>query len=290
MLRTSLAILGRQAGRWLTYCLGLRWGGFTLVSLYLSLISGIVVALQYNLADPYYSVAAMDLLVPYGAFFRSLHFYSSQAFFLFGCVHLVATYPKSSGYTPADWFLLIFSMVAGLLLLFTGYILRADSTGFSAGMIAEAIIQTIPLVGQPLNTFFFAISEWGMQRVYVHHVITLDLLWLVLAWRHLRRYQVKVRDYIPLLVLTIAFCLLITAPIEPEKLGTTYIAGPWFFLGLQELLRYFPPFFAGVLFPAIFLVLLLLARNGAPRVRLLLAVMYGWLAIYGVLTVIAWVR
>jgi len=268
----------------------LPWGSWSLVSLYLSLLSGIVVGLQYDLSDPYYSVAALDLLVPHGEFFRSVHFYSSQLFFLFGCTHLIATHSATGGYSFREWVMLICSLVAGLLLLFTGYILRADSTGFAAGMIAESIIKTIPLIGDACNTLFFAVSDWGMQRVYVHHVITLDLLWLILAWNHLRRYRIKVVDHIPLLAMTLVFCIVVAAPLEPDKLGITYIAGPWFFLGLQELLRYLHPLFAGVIFPASFLVALLYAQSGRKHLRLLLALIYGWLIIYAILTAIAWLR
>lgn len=276
---------------WLADRLGQRpWGGWSLISLYISLASGVVVGLQYDLTNPYYSVAALDLLVPFGEFFRSVHFYSSQAFFLCGCAHLLATYNKTEGYSLADWAMLVCSLVIGLLLLFTGYILRGDSTGFSAGMIAEAIITTIPLVGTTLNTMFFAVSEWGMQRVYVHHVITLDLFWLMLAWGHLRRYRVTVSEHIPLLVLTVVVCFLLAAPIEPETPGITYIAGPWFFLGLQELLRYLHPFVAGVLFPATFLIALLYAKKGRPHLRLLYWGIALWLCCYLILTIIAWLR
>jgi len=267
-----------------------RWGAWCLVSLYVSIASGILVGLQYDPATPYYSVAALDLLVPFGAFFRSVHFYSSQAFFLFGCAHLVAIYHKTDGYSAVEWVMLVCSLVVGLLLLFTGYILRGDNTGFSAGMIAEAIMKTIPLIGTPLNTVLFAITERGMQRVYVHHVITLDALWLMLVWNHLRRYRVRVTDHIPLISLMLGGCLLLPAPIEPDRLGVTYISGPWFFLGLQELLRYLNPLFAGVIFPTIFLAILLLARKGQKYLPILLRCIACWLVLYSLLTSIAWLR
>lgn len=266
------------------------WGAWSLVSLYISIGSGIIVALQYDPANPYHSAASMDLLVPFGQYFRSLHFYSSQAFFLFACVHLAAVYPKTNSYSATEWAKLIFGMVAGLLLLFTGYILRGDSTGSSAGMIAESIITTIPLVGSTLNTLFFSVSEHGMQRVYVHHLITLDLLWLMLAWDHLRRYRVRASDHLPLICLTFIFCLAVAAPIEPDRLGVTYIAGPWFFLGLQELLRYLPPLIAGVIVPALLVVALLYARYGAPYQRTMLGCGLAWFAFYGILTAVAWLR
>lgn len=267
-----------------------RWGSWSLISLYISIASGIVVGLQYDLTTPYYSVTSLDLLVPYGEFFRSAHFYSSQLFFLFGCAHLVAVFDKTENYTAPDWVMLIFSLVVALFLLFTGYVLRSDNTGFSAGMIAEAILKTIPLLGNTLNNLLFAVSERGMQRVYMHHVITLDVLWLLLAWDHLRRYRVKVTDYIPLICLTLGFCLAIAAPLEPDKLGINYISGPWFFLGLQELLRYLHPLFAGVIFPATFLVALLFTRRQQKHFHYLLRFLYCWLFFYAILTAVAWLR
>ena len=86
-----------------------------------------------------------------------------------------------------------------------------------------------------------------MQRIYVTHIITFDLLWLALAWEHLRRYRIR---------LTIISCGRPCPPVQffaaatrSEKLGVTYISGPWFFLGLQELLRYLSPLVAGCIFP-----------------------------------------
>jgi ubiquinol-cytochrome c reductase cytochrome b subunit len=267
-----------------------RWGSWSLICLYISIASGIVVGLQYDLTTPYYSVTALDLLVPYGEFFRSVHFYSSQIFFLFGCVHFIAVFNKTDSYSQYDWAALIMALVVALLLLFTGYVLRDDNTGFSAGMIAEAILKNIPLVGNTINNVLFAISEHGMKRVYVHHVITLDVFWLILSWDHLRRYRVKVTDHIPLICLTLGFCLIIAAPLEPESLGITYISGPWFFLGLQELLRYFHPLFAGVIFPATFLVALLYARNQNRHFRKILWFLYVWLLAYAILSAVAWLR
>lgn len=267
-----------------------KWGSLSLVCLYLSLLSGIIVGLQYDLTEPFYSVSSIDLLIPFGEFFRSLHFYSSQGFFLLGCVHLIAVYDEAGSYSVREWVILIFSMAVTIFLLFTGYVLRADNTGFSAGMIAEAILKTIPVIGNGLNTLLFDISERGMQRVYIHHVVSLDILWLILAWDHLKRYRVRVADHTVAICLVIIFCFLIAAPIEPEKLGVTYITGPWFFLGLQELLRYLHPLFAGVIFPLLFVIALLYARRQNKFYRSTLWFIYIWLIIYAILTIVAWLR
>lgn len=268
----------------------LQWGAWSLVSLYISILSGIVVALQYDYATPYYSATALDLLVPFGSYFRSLHFYSSQFFFLFSCAHLLAIFEKTESYTRANWIRLVMTLPLALVLLFSGYILRGDNTGFSAGMIAEAILHTIPVLGSTLDNTLFSITDHGMQRVYVHHVITFDVLWLMLAWDHLRRYRVKATAHLPLVCLTLGFCLFIAAPLEPEKLGTTYISGPWFFLGLQELLRYLHPLIAGVIFPASFLAALFYAQNKNRYFRYTLWYIVVWLSSYSVLTYLALIR
>lgn len=262
----------------------LPWGSWCLVSLYLSLVSGIIVGLQYNLDSPAYSSASLDLIVPFGRFFRSVHFYSSQLFFLFGVSHYIAVFDKISTFTTRQRIYLVLTLPVGLLLLFTGYILRADSTGFSAGMIAESIVQSVPLVGPFLNDFLFSIERNGLQRVYLHHVITFDILFLVLAWQHLRKYIVAPSNHLVLLGLILILCSLIAAPLEPESLGQFYITGPWFFLGLQELLRYLHPFIAGVLTPSLLILLLVVLRRDAQRFQLCLMLILLWLAGYGILT------
>ncbi len=66
------------------------WGAKSTIALYLSLFSGVIVALQYDSSNPYYSANALDILVPFGQFWRSMHFYASQVFFLLSVCHLFA--------------------------------------------------------------------------------------------------------------------------------------------------------------------------------------------------------
>ena len=253
-----------------------------MVILYLSVFSGIAVALQYDPAAPYYSASSLDILVPYGAFWRSLHFYASQLFFLFLVVHLVAvvfenTVPKV---TARSWILLIFSFAASLLLLFTGYLLRDDATGSAAGAIAENIILSIPVIGKFFNSLLFSISDSGMGRVYANHMVGLCVLWLFLCWDHIRRYRVNWKNHPLLVVSVILFCAFAGAPMEPDLMGVFYISGPWFFMGLQEILRYIQPFWAGILFPAILLAALIFLHPQYKCRRQALYCIVVWVVIY----------
>lgn len=46
----------------------------------------------------------------------------------------------------------------------------------------------------------------------------------------------------------------LNAPISPEGVTPENVRAPWIFLGIQQLLRNFPPLFAGILVPLLFLV------------------------------------
>ncbi len=265
----------------------IRWGAWSLLSLYISVLSGVVVALQYSSETPLYSISTMDLLVPFGAYFRSLHFYSSQFFFLFSVVHMIAVFEESQTYSTKQWIKLTATLPIALLLLFTGYILRGDSTGSSAGLIAEAILLDLPFIGQPFNDLFFSISDNGMKRIYVNHIIGLGIFWGWLAWTHLKKYTISFSQHIPLTIGTLLFSLFVAAPFEPDHLGVFHISGPWFFLGLQELLIYFPPILAGFLIPSSLLLSLALLQRKNRGYRWYLLYTLVWLVVYAILTIIA---
>jgi len=274
-----------------------RWGEKSLAALLVSLLSGLVVAWQYDVAAPYYSTVFMEVVLPFGSFWRSLHFYSSQLFFLGLILHLLATLldPAAVAMPPWRWGLLIATLPVVVLLLFTGYVLRGDATGESAGAIAENLALAVPFLGPGLNDLLFAISTAGLKRLYANHVIGLLLGWLFLSWDHVRRYRLAWERQGSVLAPLFLFCMVVPAPLEPAGTGVFHIGGPWFFLGLQELLRYLPPFWAGVVFPA----LLPLALLGLPRRdsgaagrwrRPAGLVTVAWLLLYTGLTVAALLR
>ncbi len=269
--------------------LDIKWGARSIAALYVSLFSGMVLALQYDPSHPYYSVSVIDTLVPFGTFWRSLHFYSSQIFFLLLVFHFLAMYLKNPpSISLLSWSRMVFAMLVVVLLLFSGYILRADATGSSAGHIAENIILSIPVLGHTLNAFLFDISADGMRRVYADHLIGLGLVFVILTWSHIRRYVVGWRQF-PWLILGLAvWAALIPAPMDAARLGVFHITGPWFFVGLQEMLRHIPPLPAGVIWPALLMVLLLLLRPGARYRRLAAILALIWLAAYLLLTIIGW--
>lgn len=279
--------------------LEIKWGAKSLVALYISVLSGVVLSLQYDFSEPYYSTGSLELIVPYGYFWRSLHFFSSQAFFILLIFHLlavvlnsyivkrtVATGAGSSINNSERWLKPVLSVPVAVLLLFTGYVLKADSTGKSAGLIAENIILAIPLIGEMLNKFLFNINVTGLKVVYANHLVGLGVLWGYLVWEHLKRYRVSWLDNGRVVVGILIVSLLLVAPLDPFVPGAFHISGPWFFVGLQEMLRLIQPFWAGVLFPALAVVLLFLLMKKTPPARMVMAGSALWLTIYSCFTII----
>lgn len=278
------------------YLLSFRWGGNSLAALYVSILSGVVLAWQYDLSEPYYSSGTLELVTPFGSFWRSCHFYSSQVFFLLLILHFLVVLINRARLAGAgeaaepllyaeNWGRLYLTLPVSLLLLFTGYVLRADATGEAAGLIGENIILSLPLVGRYLNALLFNIAHTGMRVVYANHLIGLVVVGGGLAWIHLRRYRIRIGDFSGLVVALLAFSLLVPAPFEPFRVGGFHIAGPWFFIGVQELLRYLQPLWGGIVFPLIVVALgywaLVVPADRRPLVGL-----GSWLIIYLILSLV----
>ncbi len=271
--------------------LAMPWGGHTLISLYISVLSGVVIGLQYSSAEPFYSTATIELIVPYGSFWRALHYYSSQAFFLLLLVHLVAILWKNDySFSRTAWIRLSASVPVALLLLFTGYVLRGDATGEAAGAIAEHITLSMGGIGNPLNSILFDISAAGVKKVYTNHLVGLMVLGGFCVWPHLRRYTALWRNHIPLTLGLLIISVVMTTPMEPDRVGLLHIAGPWFFLGLQELLRYMPPFWAGVVVPMTIVAALLLLPMAPNKQRGGLLFIALWIIAYCILSYISYMR
>ncbi|MDH3329778.1 MAG: cytochrome b N-terminal domain-containing protein [Desulfobulbaceae bacterium] len=272
--------------------IAVNWGGSALISLYISVVSGIIVALQYTPSEPFYSTSAIELIVPYGSFWRAMHYYSSQVFLFLLIFHFIAVvWENSHLYERDKWVRLTLSIPVTLLLLFTGYMLRDDATGEAAGLIAENIALSIPLIGKWLNGFFLAVTTSGLKRVYAHHLAGLMVIGAYCVWPHLRRYSTRWRLHLPLICLILLLSVLLVTPMEPQRIGLLHIAGPWFFLGLQELLRYIHPFWAGIVFPGILVVTLLyLPHEKGKKRKVYLGLIGLWLLVNSILTWVSYLR
>jgi len=220
-------------------------------SLLLSVLSGIFLSFHYFYSQPLESVLKIITFVPFGKYLRTLHYLSSQIALISLFFHLLDSLYKRFYLfkTKWGWFFLILSFFLLLFITFTGYLLRADETGELAGNIAENLVLTLPFFGETLNSIFFGVREVGLIRVYHWHLILSFILLCGIFLFHVKIKALFLPKNLPYFFSILLLPLLFEFPLRP--FAGFEARGPWFFLGAQEMLKFFLP-------SLVFLYLLLL--------------------------------
>ncbi len=172
------------------------------------------------------------------------------------CLHCFDTwdqvnYIETGNRLKIHWTMISITIPIGILALFSGYVLRFDGTGQAAGAIAEHLLLDVPLIGNGLDKLFMAIGSEGLNRLYVVHILAGVVCWILGTWYHTKTVRITFAAFCLTTVFFLIFCMFTRAPIDLPLNHLHLIHGPWFFLGIQELLRNFNPLVAGIIFPAI---------------------------------------
>lgn len=259
------------------------------MAVFLSLVVGATGILEmfYYIPTPdqaALSVQTITYLVPLGGLVRSLHYWSAQLLVGVILVHLLRVM-FTGGYSPPRRFnhlLGMSALLAALLLNFTGYMLRWDQGIQWALVVGTNLLKTTPLIGHLLYVVAAGSGELGpaaLIRFYAWHVVGLMLPFACIAIWHLfrvrrdggiavpppalrkdhariSRYELVRRE--ALASLLTGAVLLILAALRPAPLAapivsltepTTDSLAPWFFLWVQQALKWGDPFLLGVLLP-----------------------------------------
>ncbi len=260
-----------------------------LASLLLCLISGAILSFHYRpMGNVFQNVEEITSVVPYGRFFRQLHYASGQLFVILMSLHTLDHFLRRRYRTfgPRQWSLLIISLALCFLALFTGFILKGDKEGLFAARIFMNILRTVPLVGNRLSNFFILPGDSLFFLPYLYHCIFLPPLIFYLLNAHTREW---LPDASFLLVTTVGlflFAIFIDPWMDiPPDAIVGLVKGPWFFLGIQCLLRFLPPFYAGLLVPGmVVLCIFLLPVAGKRLGKCLHYSILGVLILYALLT------
>ncbi len=271
-----------------------RTGEMSASLLIVSAMSGFVLAYQYEAAAPFVSTVAVETVLPFGSFWRSVHFWSSQGFFLMLLAH-VWRYTDSLESLGGNirgrihWAVVSITIPLALYALFSGYVMRNDATGQAAGAIAEHLFLQVPVAGSVIDRLLMASAAEGMNRVYVVHILFTVLCWGLGTWYHTRRARVGGGVFAWMLGLSVAAGVVLHAPIDLPGQNPHLIKGPWFFLGIQELLRHSTPLVAGVLFPLV-PIAAVAALPWCWRAWWTWLCLAAWAAVYCLATVVALAR
>ncbi len=248
------------------------------------------------------SVETITTLVPFGNLIRNLHFWSAQALVVVMTVHLLRVV-LTGAYAPPRRFNYLIGLgllVFILLLDFTGYILRWDEGIRWALVVGANLLKTIPWIGERVYQFVVGGSEPGaaaLTRFYAWHIFGLTLgAAILVGWHAFRvrrdggiavappaqrtdatritRFELLRREVLAMVIAGIVLLLvslLIPAPIDQPitaaSVDTSDSRAPWFFLWVQQLLKYGDPFLLGVLTPILVVILLGVLPYLLPNAR-----------------------
>ena len=277
--------------------------GLGLVSFYLFVVlvvTGLLLMLYYSPhpSEAYRSMKDLEFAVTFGRLLRNMHRWAAHAMVATVFLHMCRVF-FTGAYKPPrqfNWVVGVLLLLLTLALSFTGYLLPWDQLAYWAITVGTSIVAYAPLIGERLRFLLLgghSIGAAALLRFYVLHCVILPLalalllglhFWrvrkdgglatpayvrrrLVLAWPHL-----LARELALLLIVLVALnaaALLFDAPLEQlanATLTPNPAKAPWYFLGLQELVRY-GALFGGVVVPGAVLLALLLVPyvDSTPR-------------------------
>ncbi len=275
----------------LRYTLGA--GGLSVFFAIVLFLTGVVEMFYYipTAEQAALSVQTITYLVPFGGFIRNLHYWAAQALLVSTLVHLLrvvltGSYAKRRRF---NYLMGLILLVLVIFLDFSGYILRWDADIQWVLVTSTHLLKSIPGIGDALFQIVVGGQEYGTAtviRFYAWHIFGLMLAFLFLGVWHLfrvrrdggiavpppdkrespariTRRQLVQRELTAMLVASILLALLAAffpAPIAPAMDAvqdqTAAPRAPWFFLWVQDLLRFGEPFLMGVLIPLGLLLIL----------------------------------
>jgi ubiquinol-cytochrome c reductase cytochrome b subunit len=244
-----------------------------LSALILCLASGLVLVFYYRpTGNVFQNVEEITTLVPYGWFFRQLHYGAGQVFVILMLLHTLDHFFRRRYriYAVREWIALVVSLTLCFYALFTGFVLKGDQEGVFAGHIFMNILETLPIAGRAIAGLFIVPGESFFFLPYLYHCFFLPILIMYLMRCHIREWLPDQRFLLSAGIGLYLYALFVKPGMDiPPEAAPAAVEGPWFFQGIQTLLKILPPLLAGLIIPALFIGCLLLLPAAGTLLRTL---------------------
>ena len=290
----------------LRFSLTFGLGGMALLLVLLLMGTGVLLLFAYDpsVEGAYQSVSALRHEVPMGQFFRNLHRWAANLALILTFLHLLRVVFTGALHGPrrGNWLVGLALLALVSASNFTGYLLPWDQVSYWAITISTGMLDYVPIIGGFLRHALRGGDEVGRRTLstfFVLHAVFIPVFLVILLAVHFWLVRkaggvviprgsadepadrgpvvaaspnLTVREGTTALVLlaTLAVVsLLADAPLaDPANPGLSPnpAKAPWYFMGFQELLIHFHPFFAVLVFPLLATVLLVRAarRTSSP--------------------------
>ena len=149
------------------------------------------------------------------------------------------------------------------------------------------ILGSIPVLGKHLTSLFIVPGESFFFLPYLYHCFFLPLLVIYLIRAHIREWLPGLKFIYVTAVGLFLYALFVPPHMDiPPDAPVAVVRGPWFFLGIQSLLKTVPPTLAGLAMPAVFIgCLLILPKAGGALAKFLHYLVMGAFCLYAVLII-----
>lgn len=278
----------RKASLKLTHTWGL--GGMAAILFLVQVFTGIILRFVYipSPEKAYNSILIIQDQVLFGQFVRNMHHFSGMLMVVVSFLHLLRVFFTEAYHPPRhwNWIIGVGLMLTVVLSNFSGYLLPWDQLSYWAVTVATSMLHYIPGIGEWLMMLVRGGNEVGsvtLLNFYNYHTAILPLIIVILMAFHFWKVRkaggvvipggkknedkeyvstiphLVARELVVALVL-IAIIMIVSvfrdAPLLEKAnpaLSPNPAKAPWYFLGIQELLMHFHPFFASFVMPLIFL-------------------------------------
>lgn len=279
-------------------------GGLAVFLCFILLVTGILEMFYYiPVAErAAISVQTITALIPFGALIRNLHFWSAQGLIVVMSVHLlrVVLTGAYARHRRLNYLIGLGMLIMILLLDFTGYVLRWDEGIRWALIVGTNLLKTVPWIGNSLYQLAIGGPQPGastLERFYTWHIFVLTLVTIFLGGWHIfrvrrdggvavpapaqredsarisrfnlvrREVRIMLIAGVILLIISIFFPAPIQRPITQATLDIEDTRAPWFFLWVQQMLKYGDPFLWGVAVPSLALILMAFLPYALPQAK-----------------------
>jgi len=211
------------------------YGNIALASFVICIVSGVFLAVPYDVESAYDSIALMLITNLPAVFFRNLHYWSAQFFLIFTLLHTWEHIKLRSAMNSGIgiWFRQVISLIFVFFVMLSGFILKADADSLQAYRILESLIIKIPIAGDFFASLILG-EEGTLQLIYVHHIATATIFLFFIIFEHTGTLWSKRSTFMILLAITTILSFFVHAPLHDNLNGV--LKGPWYFVGLQEIM------------------------------------------------------
>lgn len=213
------------------------FGTVAIALLWLICITGVILAVPYDVFSPYLSVSKIMVGNPWASFVRNMHYWSSQFFLIVFLLHLFDHfhYKQKIGLKTGVAVRLSLGVMVVMLAMLTGFLLKGDNDSLQARLILESLIKLIPFAGEPMAYSLLGTGE-NLQLVYIHHAATFTVFIVFVTFEHSRKSKPKGVAMIFAFLVISVFSFFFNAPLHDNINPVN--KGPWYFVGFQEILHW----------------------------------------------------